>query len=215
VRRIAEWLTIPFVGVVAVACGSGDGAASPGGSGAADPSQSTMSADFEGPVYGDFASLTQASDAVVVGSIAEEVGREVDEGGDEPRPEGSAGYPMVFHRVLVEEVLAGDVGSDVVVGTTDPTALRSEELVDLNPGDEVMLFLDHIGPGEAPGIDLYDDFFVITGMANGAFDVEGSEVLPRAPQAFARGDGDSPGGGGSIAFDLDAVRQEVAEASGG
>ena len=126
----------------------------------------------DGPVYESIEALTAEAEVVVLGSIGEVRGSEIDDGGNED----GRGPEITFTSVVVDEVLAGrativQAGDTLAVGTS----------ADLNEGDEMVLFLEELTPADAPGIDTEDVFYVIIGVeGNGAFDVQDGAVVARS-----------------------------------
>jgi hypothetical protein len=141
-----------------------------GSSGGDDPG---MTAD--GPIYDSIEALTAAAEVVVLGSVGEVRGTEVDDGGNED----GDGIDVTFTSVTVDEVLSGrattvQAGDTLAVGVSDAASELSE-------GDEMVLFLEQLTHADAPGIDTEDVFYVIIGIdANGAFDVQDGAVIARS-----------------------------------
>jgi hypothetical protein len=131
----------------------------------------------DGPVYGSIEELTAEADVVVLGSVGEVRGTEVDDGGNED----GHGSDVTFSSVVVDEVLSGrattvQAGDTLAVGVSDVSSELSE-------GDEMVLFLDQLTQTDAPGIDTEDVFYVIIGMeGNGAFDVQDGAVIARSEE---------------------------------
>ncbi len=121
-------------------------------------------------VHDTVARLSATSDAVVVGRIGDVVSREIDGGGDDETQPG-AGLPMAFYRVDVTRSLAGGAPRSVVVAWPDPDQVRMEGATPVRKSQQLLLFLEHVGPGEAPGVTSVGEFYVPVSGDNGVFDV--------------------------------------------
>lgn len=135
----------------------------------------TSSGAADGPVYESIEALTANAEVVVLGSVGEVRGTEVDDGGNED----VEGIEVRFSSVVVDEVLSGRA---TTVQAGDTLAVEVSDVPgELSEGDEMVLFLEELTHAEAPGIDTEDVFYVIIGMnGNGAFDVQDGAVIARS-----------------------------------
>ncbi len=161
------------------------------------------------PDYPSVEDLAQAADVVVLGTIGEQIGTELDRGGNS---EDSIGIPMKFHEVMVTQVVAGDVNKTLVLAWIDHAERPEEGLSDVKAGQQTLLFLERRTSAEAPGIKSQDEFYVPVGGDNGVFDVDGDIAIARSQNVIAMRAADLTS---DVAEDLaskDAVMTEPVEA---
>lgn len=162
----------------------------------------TVRASFSGPSYLSISALSDASDAVVVGTVRGIVACEINYGTEnffgklEVRLFGGLGIPFVFYEVEVTETLQGDVSSTIIVSKIDVARVTvSLSTTALEPGEQVLLFLvkqthSRIAP--------YDLFYATVGLDHGVFDVlADGRVAPRRPDRF------------TASYTLDEVRERI------
>jgi len=154
-----------------------------------------------GPGYASVEALTSDSDLVVVAHPVDEIGREVDRGGDpsvdpvsgEPIP----GIPMVIAAVEIDEVLVARASPPPAAGATIPVAYPEASHLPLGSiepgrpsllpeGTSFVLFLEHLDRSTAPGITLVDDFYVPQGGLAGVFDIVGDTAVGLGPVGALR-----------------------------
>lgn len=153
--------------------------------------------------YGSIADLTETADVVVIGSVVGVAGRQIDWGTEDTNlmAKREDGSPVVFHALLVSEVLRGEAEDTIFIAGTDFRVMRvaGGREIPLRRRDTVLLFLHRKTSADTPGITLYNEYFVPVGMDNGVFDLQGSDqVVPRAPELFTRRE-----------FPLADVRQQI------
>lgn len=174
-----------------------------------DSPTTRQAATFDMPIYTCIDGLASASDVVLVVLVKGIVGHEVDYGTSDPSEIAGNGLPVVFYEVSVVENLRGETTSTIIVATPDPEKLLCEDMAAFKSGDRLLLFLEDLTSEDAPGIKLFDHFYVTVSLDNGVFDVlPGDLVRPRMPEAFAQSIVD--GSDESITFSLSDVNKEVA-----
>ena len=159
----------------------------------------------DGPVYDTVTALTERADLVVTGSPAEVVAREVDGGGNDESVDGS-GTSTVFWSVRVDSVLAGDAVGEVVVAWPEQGGDVAESATPVEAGQSLVLFLEQVSAGDAPGITSVDGFYLPVGGDQGVFDVRGADAVARSPEV--RGLADPEEGDAALRVpvaDLEAV----------
>lgn len=148
----------------------------------APPSAPNTAVDIDRPVYFSLEELSDASDAVVLGTVKGIVGREVDYGTADPvlrakLEQSGIGLPIVFSEIAIAETLKGNTGTTLVVSRIDVETMAakgkmfSEDVTPLRSGEKVILFLQIRTGANAAGIALYDQFYVAAGLDNGVFNV--------------------------------------------
>lgn len=91
---------------------------------------------------------------------------------------------MKFHEVTVTQVLAGDVGTSLVLAWIDQGKRTEEGLSDVAAGQQTLLFLQRRTSPDAAGIQSQDDSYVTVGY-NGVFDVAGDAATARSQNVTA------------------------------
>ena len=156
----------------------------------AEPAATTFaSVDFH--VYSSVEELTSVSDAVVIGTVNSVVGHEIDYGTANPEEEYGIfkdqihGVAMVYYEIAVTQTLLGETDETIIVARMDTEQIICAEVTPLRAGDEVLFFLTEKTEGEAPGLKLYDHFYVTVSLDNGVFDVlDDNTIQPRYAEAF-------------------------------
>jgi hypothetical protein len=156
----------------------------------AEPSATTF-ASIDFPVYSSAEELTAASDAVVIGSVKGVVGHEVDYGTSNPDKEYGTfkdqihGVAMVYYEIDVTKTLKGETAKTIIVAGMDMNQTTCDQVTPLQDGEEVLLFLMERTQKDAPGLKLYENFYVTVSLDNGVFDVlDDNTVQPRYAEAF-------------------------------
>ncbi len=151
--------------------------------------------------YSSIEDLASDADLVVIGTVQEVAGRQIDHGTTDPDliAQGD-GVPVVFYRVDVTERLQGTSNETIVVVGTDLSKrpLAAHEESPLRRGQQVLLFLETRTTTTAPGITLFDLFYVPLNMETGVFDLKLGAYVPRQQKHFT-----------SDSFTLDQVRGSV------
>ncbi len=137
--------------------------------------------------YESIEALAVASDLAVPGTVNGIVAREIDRGTRDPVEiaEGG-GVPAVFYEVAVTETLQGDSADTIIVAGTDPGKTRmSLQETPLRRGQQVLLFLEELTSETAPGITVFNHFYIALNMDNGVFDLkDANTVAPRKPKVL-------------------------------
>ena len=143
----------------------------------------SQSVAADGPTYDTVVALEAEADAVVVATVGELVGKEID-GGGEPEVDGEGeivGIPMEFWSVDVERVLAGDAPDTLTVAWIDQRTIRIEgRLSEFSVGDELVLYLVHQPADATPGLKSVEDVWVPLSGDNGVMDIDGDKVIARS-----------------------------------
>lgn len=121
--------------------------------------------------------LSASADVVLVGTVGEVRGRELDDGGEA----GNMGRPVVFFDLDITRSVRGPaLASPIALGWYDLEERPVEGVSPLVPGEELLLFLERGDARTGPGIDTERVWYSPVGMDNGVFDVRGSDVVARS-----------------------------------
>lgn len=140
-----------------------------------DALKPSFAADY--PDYATVDALRAVSDAIVVGQVGESIGKFEDRGGDPEFDEFGDPIPGIPMEVFAFNVSRAST-SEIAVGDTIPVlwvdldAVNSDDLTRLHPGDELVLFLEHLTPASAPDLAKFgDEVWVPVSGDNGVMDV--------------------------------------------
>ncbi|WP_155990573.1 hypothetical protein [Paraoerskovia marina] len=162
--------------------------------------------EFDYATYDTVLELDQASDATVVVTIGKSVGTDLDDGGEPEVDDGGSavGTPMRFYDARVDEVIRGEIPPEIVVAWLDTDRIESSEpLSAIEPGQQLVRWLDHLEPGDAPGIEIVSDFWVPVSGDNGVMDYSGSKATARSSELTGLTDSDV--GGDALEATLDEL----------
>lgn len=190
-------------------------AASGAGTVACSSQPRQIEADYA--TYDTVSALAGESGLVIRGTVDSVVAREVDGGGDPEVADAEgepAGIPMVFYRIDVDEVVAGDAPSQVVVAWPDSGEVVFEGATPVAPGQSLVLFLQHRDIGNAPGITSVPQHYVPVSGDSGVFDVVGQEVVARSAEIRGLDPSRRGRGEGLLRASISELRRAVSSAPG-
>ena len=168
---------------------------------------------FQILTFSSIEELSNASDAVVIGTVNGVVGHEINYGANPDEEYGIFKYTIhflteVYYEIDVTEILKGETAETIIVASPDMDQAICNEVTPLRDGEEVLLFLKERTKGEAPGLKLYEHFYWIVSLDNGVFDVvEGDAVQPRYAEAFVEPNED--GTFTTPTYNLSEVREKI------
>lgn len=171
------------------------------------PGASPTSGGGDYPTYETVAELGAASNAVVHVLVGDGSTTFVDYGGE--REEEGGGVSMLVQDVLVLATVSPLSESTLQVARLDPDAY--EGVSTLRPGQEVILFLEHVTSADAPGIAVVtDELWVVVSGEEGVFDVVDGIAIPRAnPDRVLAEGGSTLGSGADVAVLLSAASPDA------
>lgn len=163
-------------------------------------------ATFDGPTFASVAELTSNSDLVVVGSV-EQVLEKFESGST-----SADAIPMLVYDLQVDEVLKGpNELRTVPLGYLDLDRIRTSDVSPIEPGQQLLLFLEQVTVGETAviGSVSFDLIYVPVGGTDvSVFDVRDGLATPRSDviQGLANSSDLSP-------MTIDAIR-DLGDSSG-
>lgn len=129
--------------------------------------------------------LAASADLVVVGTLGESLGTELDGGGDPEDGGEASGLVMEFFGVTVDQTLVGASPDPLVVAWPEMDDVSVEGATPVEPGQQLVLFLRHRDSESAPGIESFDSFYVPVSGDNGVFDVVDGTATARSAEVHS------------------------------
>ena len=160
--------------------------------------------------YNSIEGLAGYADVVVVGTVGEVLGREIDAGGN---ADSDGGIPTIFYRVQVNERLQGEPGDTIVLARTDSEIQYSNYEKPVEIGQQYVFFLlDRTG--DAPGFKKFKDvenLYVTAGLDNGVFELSEDDIAsPRWPSKFRVDEKSADEAVFKSFFTVDEIRASIA-----
>ena len=177
-----------------------------------EPAMQRSTASMQG--HTSIESLSDYTDAAVIGTVKGIVGRETDYGKKLSLLQKTLnlhgpGIPMVYYEIDVTETIQGVTDSTIIVARMDTDRLLTEQVTALQTDQQVVLFL--LEAGDGPSMKLFDEFYVTVSLDNGVFDpLPSGGARPRLPDYFTAFTSQRANGPmDPVNFSLDEVRAAI------
>lgn len=167
--------------------------------------------------------LIEVSDAIVIGTVGEELARELvdlpnnysEEDLAEMKADGvePPNLYKIFRRLHIEELLKGTEGSEIVLShdRVDEGVLIDSPHFTLD--QRLLLFLQE-GGGKSYSYKSFDTYYFPISLNNGVFDIEGDLALARSTNPFLEDEGFVWDGVVTPYFHLDKIRANIEDFKG-